>query len=118
MQSNVVSNRLFWRLTILPQIVLFFLLIIMLGCMCGYGIVSAISALQAHVTDLKNAVNLIVAAISTVVGVVVVRLFSKVTDLAKLFIFEERRFTSHLARINLAASDADLRTVADQYARK
>ena len=118
MRANVLGNRMAWRWTIIPQILLFLSLITMLSTVSAYGLYTAINAIHGTGADLKNAVNVFVGGSSSVIGVVVVRLFSKVAELSKVFVHEERRFTSHLVRIGLATTQPELKTVADQYGRR
>jgi hypothetical protein len=116
-RKDILRDRRMWRWVIAPQLLLFLLLVILIATSSAYGLYSSVGAIKSPTFDFNSISKLIIGGGSGVGSLSVIKIFSKVIDLSKEILHQERRFTTELTLVSMATTQPDLKTVVQSYGK-
>lgn len=101
--NDILGNRLAWRWTEIPQIIILFTLVVALLIVAGFGLYTAITMMKtgANTEDLGSIIQVFVTGSSSLLGFVVFKLMSTLGLKSKAYLGIERRFTSDINLVRL-----------------
>jgi hypothetical protein len=120
LELGVKGDRLAWRLTQIPLLVVMSLLAMTLAGIAAWGLYVSVAALAdgGVAADLKNASQVFVGGSSSILGFVVIRLFGLLTREIGKYVNVEREFTTMIGRLTVAEDLAKLDAALDSYPMK
>ncbi|MEN6578914.1 MAG: hypothetical protein ABFD90_21400 [Phycisphaerales bacterium] len=115
--NDIRGNRLAWRWTEIPQIIILFTLVAALLVVTGFGLYTAISMMKAGVKteDLGKIIQVFVTGSSSLLGFVVFKLMAMLGTKSKAYLKVERRFTSDINLVQLTEDRAALQEFLKGY---
>jgi hypothetical protein len=116
--TDISNDRKNFRLTEVPQVVVLTVLRITLAGVSSYGLITAIVGLKDSAGNLAQTINLLkffVGGSSSILGFVVLKLSKRLSEITKLYLTEQKRFTSDINRIRLCSSNVEMETLLKQY---
>jgi len=120
MLEDLCSDRRAWLLTMVPQLFGVGVLAILLSVISACGLWLAMASLRENVEiqTLVKAGQVFVGGSSSVLGFVVIKLLAKLTELTAEFMTEQKRFTSYIGRLKLAATKTNLAELLQEYCKR
>lgn len=114
---DIQSDRKAWRITTIPQIATLLILSVVLSGLAAFGVYNSVSSLVngGDVVTLQKGVEVFVTGSSSLLGFVVLKLFSKLKESTEAYITEEKRFTSDKNMVNIAESREQINGILKSY---
>jgi hypothetical protein len=116
MQKNRAANRY----TSIPQIGVLAVMALALAAIAGYGLYVAAEQLRAdhNVATFAKSLPVFVGGSASAVSILVLKLLTRISDLSREFVHQEKQFASHIAKVGLSLTEADVRKVLDGYTKR
>lgn len=114
---DIQADRRAWRITVIPQIATLLLLSIVLSGLSAFGVYNSVVSLSssADIVSVKKGIEVFVTGSSSLLGFVVLKLFTKLRESTDSYIVEEKRFTSDKNLIDFAASTDEITKILKSY---
>jgi hypothetical protein len=116
--TDIRNDRKNLRFTEVPQVIVMTMLLITLAGVSSFGLITAIAGLKnasGTLTQTINLLKLFVGGSSSILGFVVLRLSKRLSEITKLYLLEQKRFTSDINRIRLCTTEVEMEAILKQY---
>lgn len=115
--TEIKADRKNWRILMVPQLIFLFILVFIMATITVGGFYVSVQALWngADISTVERSAKVFITGSSSVLGFILIKIFSLLKDVGSDFIAEEKAFTSHLNMARLSGQDVELKEVVAKY---